>query len=542
MMAKKTLFLALSFGLTGLLLYLIFSQTTSDQWLGLLSRIKIEVLLIYVGLYGLGLSLRTWRYHLLIKGAGPALVPAFGRLALVTAVRNMLVDFLPARTGSLSYLVILNRVFAVDFSACLTSFTYAALFDLLSLGPILAAVLAIDHFRGSVAHPLLWGLGIVITLGGFTVIVFLEPLFQKLSGWIERKTFPYQERHPWLKGVARELTAVSRSFLSLRRARLFWPLFGLSLLLRAIKYTLIYLLLFAVMTALLEAAPALPFLKIMFGIMGSEVAASLPISGIAGFGLYEGILGMALTSQGIQASQGIFISFAMHLLSQIFEYSLGGAALILIGISWWRSGDRLHNQSPTVRIDGQALEPESGRPSGSIGRIYNTGDDESEEQLLKFRNARAAGLKTVLFICTGNAVRSQMAEALVNHFLKGRWAAFSAGFLPAGISPPVVKALKEIGIDAARQPTKHLDLFNGLTFDRVITLCSDADRMCTFYPAYGNRVHLPYTDPLTLSTFGLGWKGLFRKLRDDMKNQLIPYLEAENREKIQGWEEATKNN
>ena len=58
---------------------------------------------IYVGLYGLGLSLRTWRYHLLLKGAGPALVPAFGRLALVTAVRNMLVDSLPARTGSLSY-------------------------------------------------------------------------------------------------------------------------------------------------------------------------------------------------------------------------------------------------------------------------------------------------------------------------------------------------------------------------------------------------------------------------------------------------------
>jgi arsenate reductase len=284
--------------------------------------------------------------------------------------------------------------------------------------------------------------------------------------------------------------------------------------------------------------------------MGSEVAASLPVSGIAGFGLYEGILGMALTGQGIQASQGIFISFAMHLLSQIFEYSLGGAALILIGISWWRSGGRLQNQSgemkisgpvkaeeeafsgsPTLRSEGQDLEPESGRTGGSVGRIYKTGADESEEQLLKFRNARAAGQKTVLFICTGNAVRSQMAEALVNHTLEGRWAAFSAGFLPAGINPLVVKVLKEIGIDADRQPTKHLDLFNGLTFDRVITLCSDADRLCTYYPAYGSRVHLPYTDPLTLSAFGFGWKGLFRKLRDDMRNQLIPYLEAENKQK-----------
>jgi arsenate reductase (thioredoxin) len=184
--------------------------------------------------------------------------------------------------------------------------------------------------------------------------------------------------------------------------------------------------------------------------------------------------------------------------------------------------------SPTIRIDGRDLEPESAQIVTSGSRIYKTGAGVPEGQLLKFKIARAAGLKTVLFICTGNAVRSQMAEALVNHFLQGRWAAFSAGFLPAGISPPVVKALKEIGIDAARQPTKHLDLFNGLTFDRVITLCSEADRMCTFYPAYGNRVHLPYTDPLTLSTFGLGWKSLFRKLRDDMRAQLIPYLEAEN--------------
>jgi len=344
MTGKKTLFLALSFGLTGLLLYLIFSQNTSDQWLGLLSRIRIELLGVYVGLYGLGLFLRTWRYHLLIKGAGPGFVPTFGRLALVTAVRNMLVDFLPARTGSLSYLVILNRIFAVDFSACLSSFTYAVLFDLLSLGPLLAVVLAIDSLKGTPAHPALWGLGVLITLAGLLVIFFMEPLFTRLSRWIEGRTEYLQERRPWIKGTIQELQKVSRSFLALRQAHLFWPLLGLSLLLRTIKYTLLYLLLFAVLEAVLEVSPSLPFLKIMFGIMGSEVAASLPISGIAGFGLYEGILGTVLAGQGIQTSQGIFIAFAMHLLSQIFEYSLGGAALIMIGISWWRSRGRLHNQ------------------------------------------------------------------------------------------------------------------------------------------------------------------------------------------------------
>jgi hypothetical protein len=343
-MGKKSLFLAVSLVLSGLLLFQIFSQNTINQWPMLLARIRVDLLGLYVGLYGVGFSLRTWRYHLLLKGAGPSLVPGFGSLALVTAVRNMLVDFLPARTGSLSYLVILNRVFAVDLSACLTSFTYAALFDLLTLGPLLAVVLLIDTLLGTPAHPLLWGLGVAVTAGGFLVIVFLEPLFRGLSQWIEGRTVSFRKERPWLEKIIQELIEVSRSFLTLRRAGLFWLLLGLSLLLRAIKYTLLYLLFFAVMTALLEVSPTLPFLKIMFGIMTSEVAASLPVSGIAGFGLYEGILGAVVAGQGISTSQGIFISFAMHLLSQILEYSLGSAALIIIGIGWWRSGDRLPDQ------------------------------------------------------------------------------------------------------------------------------------------------------------------------------------------------------
>jgi uncharacterized membrane protein YbhN (UPF0104 family) len=341
LMSKKVLFPVLSLALTGLLLFQVFSQNTPDQWTGLVTRIRRDLLLFFVGLYGIGLFLRTWRYHLLLKGADAPVIPGFGQLVLVTAVRNMLVDFLPARAGSLSYLVILNRFFAVAFSACLTSFTYAALFDLLTLGPLLALVLAIDSLKGTPAPPWLWGVGALITLGGILVLLFLEPLFRGFSRRVQDWTALYQTKHPWAKRLVEELVEISGSFLTLRRARLFWPLLGLSLLLRTIKYALLYLLLFAVMGALLKFNPSLPFLQIMFGIMGSEVAASLPVSGIAGFGLYEGILGAALTSQGIPTSQGIFISFAMHLLSQIFEYSLGSLALLIIGIGWWRSRGRV---------------------------------------------------------------------------------------------------------------------------------------------------------------------------------------------------------
>ena len=148
-----------------------------------------------------------------------------------------------------------------------------------------------------------------------------------------------------------------------------------------------------------------------------------------------------------------------------------------------------------------------------------------DEEFIRYQKAKAEGRKTVLFICTGNAVRSQTAEALVNHFLKDRWEAFSAGFLPMEVHPMVKKVLSEIGIDVSSQRSKHLDTFKGLTFDKVITLCSDADQVCAYYPGLAEWVHMPFQDPLLTYKMTFGGKSLFRSLREKMQKTIIPYLE-----------------
>jgi arsenate reductase len=130
----------------------------------------------------------------------------------------------------------------------------------------------------------------------------------------------------------------------------------------------------------------------------------------------------------------------------------------------------------------------------------------------------------VLFICTGNAVRSQMAEALVNHFLKDRWEAFSAGFLPLEVHPKVKKVLNEIGIDVSSQKSKHLDTFKDLKFDKVITLCSDADAVCAYYPGMPEWSHIPFEDPNLSPTMSFGGSGAFRDLRKKLEKTIIPYL------------------
>jgi arsenate reductase (thioredoxin) len=153
-----------------------------------------------------------------------------------------------------------------------------------------------------------------------------------------------------------------------------------------------------------------------------------------------------------------------------------------------------------------------------------TNEQNADKELTRYRQARTEGRKTILFICTGNAVRSQMAEALVNHYLRDHWEAFSAGFLPVRVHPAVVKVLEEIGFDASGQESKHLDLFRGLTFDKVITLCSNADAVCVYYPDMPEWTHLPFEDPALHPAGIFGGTGLFKNLRKEMEKKLLPYI------------------
>ncbi|MBI5233811.1 MAG: arsenate reductase ArsC [Deltaproteobacteria bacterium] len=144
-----------------------------------------------------------------------------------------------------------------------------------------------------------------------------------------------------------------------------------------------------------------------------------------------------------------------------------------------------------------------------------------DDEVSRCRTAGASGLKTVLFICSGNSVRSQIAEALVNHYLKDRWAAFSAGFMPMEVNRNVIKVMAELGIDMSGRWAKHIDLFKDCSFDRIITLCSDADGMCLNYPVHEEKDRIVFHDPVTSYGFMFSSLSLYRDLRDEMKKKLI---------------------
>jgi arsenate reductase len=135
--------------------------------------------------------------------------------------------------------------------------------------------------------------------------------------------------------------------------------------------------------------------------------------------------------------------------------------------------------------------------------------------------------KKVLFLCTHNSCRSQMAEGLVNHYLGDRFEAYSAGTESTRINPLAVRVLAEIGIDISGHRSKIMDDFAGDTFDYVITLCGDANEKCPLFFGGVRRVHIGFDDPSRASGSTDEILREFRRVRDEIKDRMMHYLSEE---------------
>jgi len=134
--------------------------------------------------------------------------------------------------------------------------------------------------------------------------------------------------------------------------------------------------------------------------------------------------------------------------------------------------------------------------------------------------------KKVLFLCTANSCRSQMAEGIVNHFLGDRLEAVSAGTEASFVNPRAIAVLREIGVDISGHRSKNMDEFSGQEFDYVITLCGDANEKCPLFFGGVQRIHLGFPDPARATGSEDEIMAAFRNVRDAVKNALGEYFSA----------------
>lgn len=128
--------------------------------------------------------------------------------------------------------------------------------------------------------------------------------------------------------------------------------------------------------------------------------------------------------------------------------------------------------------------------------------------------------KKVLFLCTGNSCRSQMAEGFTRALRSESLEPYSAGILAHGLNPDAVAVMAEAGVDISGHTSKTLDDLEGTSFDYVVTVCGNAHETCPFFPGQARVVHVGFDDPPALARQSSSREealGHYRRVRDEIR-------------------------
>jgi glycosyltransferase 2 family protein len=325
---SKTLYIAVSLILSGLLLGILFTRVDVDELFTAIARIHVPALIAYMGLALAGAILRAWRYALFL-----APEPVRGRdLLLATFVRNSFVDLLPARIGSLSIVYVLIRRMDVSFEKAASAFLASMVYDFLTLGPFLAlAVAAIGGGGESFSGP-----GLLAAAGIFFAICLviqleLPRLFGFAAGMSAKPLQRFKDRgKSWAANFLAKIEATKESLEDLRKKRRALPFFALSLGIRGAKYASIYFLLFAILRHRGFALSDLSIWMLIVGITGAELTSVLPVKGLAGFGTWESAWALTFGLMGFDPRLAVLSGLGVHLVTNVFEYTLGISSLIIL--------------------------------------------------------------------------------------------------------------------------------------------------------------------------------------------------------------------
>ncbi|MDR3088785.1 MAG: lysylphosphatidylglycerol synthase domain-containing protein [Desulfobulbaceae bacterium] len=331
---RKSLFFALSLLVSaGAFLYL--RQTVSFSELSdLIRQIPVSGLALFVA-FSLTMScFRAWRYLLLLRASGyqAARLPLF----LITLARNFFSDLLPARLGDLMFIYLARNRLGVSVSAASACFAWCFVFDVISLGFLIA--IATIFALGSGIHPaVLLAAGLLLALACSLLLRSL-PLLIRCGESVARALPRLFLRQAGRERLRQALAALGDELVKLQKGGLYWPVLVLSLGTRLGKYLTLYSLFVALVAPLGYGLADLPPAKVFFGLAAAELAASLPISGIAGFGAYEGAWSLVFQLLGYPEKVAALTGVSHHLLTQVYGYALGALAFLLLLLPWRRPG------------------------------------------------------------------------------------------------------------------------------------------------------------------------------------------------------------
>jgi arsenate reductase len=132
--------------------------------------------------------------------------------------------------------------------------------------------------------------------------------------------------------------------------------------------------------------------------------------------------------------------------------------------------------------------------------------------------------KRILFLCTGNSARSQIAEGFLRHMAGDKFQVYSAGVKPTQINPLAIKVMAEVGVDISEHRSKSAMEFIGQEFDYVVTVCDNAKQTCPVFPGHYEKLHWSLDDPAEAEGSEEDKLRVFRKIRDKIKDNVLTFI------------------
>jgi hypothetical protein len=328
MKAKHLLSFLASLVVSAGLLWLLSRQISADEFLLTLKNIHRPALLFFICFSLTASILRAWRYKILLL---PRRI-SWDRIIMVTFIRNLFVDLLPARLGSLSYVYFLNQRLKFSFESAASSFVLAFLFDFLTLSPFLIVSLLFVGFGTEVlSGPVLLLIALFFFLIIFMIFWKLIPLGEWFYRFFHRLLHKARwEKHKWADLILEKIRITILDLKIIQKRKIYGRMFFLSLAIRLAKYGTLFSLLFALLYQHGFILHISNFFKSILGVTGAELTSVLPVKGIGGFGTWESAWTLTMRLMNFSPRLAVLSGIGVHLITNLFEYFLGILSLLIL--------------------------------------------------------------------------------------------------------------------------------------------------------------------------------------------------------------------
>ena len=337
----RTINIVIVVGLGIFLVYYLLNQVNFSDVKNAFLNMYIPYLVVGLVIMFIGNIARAYQKKILIGSPRISMIDLF----LITLVRNAFNMVLPARTGELSYVYVLNRKFKFPVEIGFSTLILILIFDLVivfSLIVISIIIVGINKYSISSTTIILIAAGLLVIL--MVVLFYLSKIIGLLLRFFNFILSRYRiGRNKAVRFIYKKLVDININIELIQKRKIYWKVYLSALVIRVLKFTSYYFIIHAILKPEGFSFKDISFWIIFLGTVVAEISAVLPTHALAGFGTYEGAFALAFVILGFSKQISIIVGFNYHLIILLFSVILGLLAVIILSLPFYKVREETKN-------------------------------------------------------------------------------------------------------------------------------------------------------------------------------------------------------